>query len=373
MVSGAGIGDVVSTYLVQNQTKSMDSIALISRQLVARMKSERKEVAVDFTRPDLARANSEKARLIEYKTKVADELSLMTKAKGAVEWATAKLNTMTAKAQAILGSTDPDERAAFAKEFNEALQFINDKVDGAGQKIGYQNVNLVGDVDQSTFKPDNLYIHTGDKGGRTMVEGAYMGSHYNIVDEDGYVWTYAAKEQAFVQRENTPSATATGNKIAFNGLLVNSFDPDTNEVTLGGTGGGLTGTVQRGGIGVLDSKFYGDFATDADVQNAIDDMLAGMDYVKQKGAMIKTDATIMLNANKSIQARVSNLNKDIDQITREELDDATAKGKAANLKLQLAINNINLVTQHNNALVQNLLDMTAGPAAPPGVFAQLGY
>jgi len=373
MVSGAGIGDIVNTYLTQNQSKSMDSIALISRQLVARMKSERKEVAVDFTRPDLVRANSEKARLMEYKTKVADELSAMTKAKGAVEWATSKLNTMTAKAQAILGSTDQDARAAFAQEFNEALQFINDKVDGASQKIGYQTINMVGDVDQSTFKPDNLYIHTGDKGGRTMVEGAYMGSHYNIKDEDGFIWTYSAKDQAFIQREDSAAATATGNKIAFNGLVVDSFDPDTNEVTLGGTGGGLTGTVQRGGLGVLDAKFYGDFASDADVQNAIDDMLSAMDYVKSKGSKIKADATVMLNANKTIQQRVSNLNKDIDLITREELDDATAKGKAANLKLQLAINNINLVAQHNNALVQNLLDMTQGLSAAPGVFGQLGY
>ncbi|MCD6074276.1 MAG: hypothetical protein K0Q70_1159 [Rhodospirillales bacterium] len=369
----SGIGEYVNIQLQKNQFSSMDSIALISKQLVARMQSERKDEAVNFSRPDLARANNEKARLMEYKTKVADELSAMTKAKGAVEWVISKLNTMTAKAQAMLGSTDPDARAALATEFNEALDFINAKVDGASQKIGYQTINLVGDVNPSTFKADNLYIHTGDKGGRTMVEGAYMGSNYNIVDEDGYLWTYSDSEQALIQRENTASGTATGNKIAFDGLTVDSFDHDTGAVTLGGSGGGLTGTVQRGGIGVLDSKFYGDFATDADVQNAIDDMLSAMTYVKSEGSSIKADATVMLNANKTIQGKISNLNRDIDAITREELDEAGAKTKAANLKMSLAINNINLVAQHNTALVQNLLDMTQGLARAPGVFGSMGY
>jgi len=368
-----GIGAYVNIQLEKNQFSSMDSIALISKQLVARMQSERKDEAVNFSRPDLVRANTEKARLIEYKSKVADELSAMTKAKGAIEWAASKLNTMTAKAQAILGSTDPDARAAFASEFNEALKFINDKVEGASQKIGYQTINLVGDVDPSTFKADNLYIRTSDKGGRSMVEGAYMGSNYNIMDEDGYLWTYSAKEQSFVQRENTLSATPTGNKIAFNGLTVDSLDHDTGAVTLGGTGGGLTGTVQRGGLGVLDSKFYGDFATDTDVQNAIDDMLSAMTYVKSTGSSIKADATVMINANRTIQGRLSHLNKDIDAITREELDEAGAKTKAANLKMSLAINNINLVAQQNTALVQNLLDMTQGLAKAPGVFGSMGY
>ena len=101
-----GIGEYVNIQLQKNQFSSMDSIALISKKLVERMQSERKDVAVDFTRADLARANSEKARLVEYKAKVADELTAMTKAKGAVDWAVSKLNTMTAKAQSILGSSD---------------------------------------------------------------------------------------------------------------------------------------------------------------------------------------------------------------------------------------------------------------------------
>lgn len=373
MVSGVGIGDVVAAYLNQNQANAFDSIALISKKLVERMKTERKDVAVDFTRPDLARANAEKGRLMEYKAKVADELSAMTKAKGAIEWASSKLNTMTASAQALLGSTDPDARATFAQEFDEARQFINNKVEGAGQKIGYQTINMVGDVNPSTFKADNLYIHTGDKGGRLMVEGAYMGTNYNVLGDDGYLYTYSAKDQAFIQRENTDAATPTGTKIAFDGLTVDSFDHDTDEVTLGGTGGGLTGTVQRGGLGVLDNKFYNDFATDADVQNAIDDMLSAITYVKSTGSKIKADATIMQNANKTISARVANLNKDISAITREEIDETAAKSKAANLKLQLAVNNINLVAQHNNALVQNLLDMTQGQSAAPGVFGSMGY
>ena len=98
----SGIGDYVQIQLQKNQTNSMDSIALISQKLVERIKAERKDTAVDLTRPDYVRASSERGRLMGYKSKVADELSAMTKAKGAVEWAASKLNTMLAKAQARL-------------------------------------------------------------------------------------------------------------------------------------------------------------------------------------------------------------------------------------------------------------------------------
>jgi len=360
------ISDLVSAYLTQNQNNSMDSIALISRKLTERIQSERKDTAVDLTRPDYVRADQERGRLLAYKSKVADELSAMTKAKGAVEWALSKVNTITALAQDTLGTTDPTKRDELVQSVKDALSFINDKVKGASQKIGYQTVNLVGDARAPDFKTDNLYIHTSDKGGRMMVEGAYMGSDYYIKDTDGFNWTYNEKDNTYVQRD--ANSNPTGETVS---ATIDSFDHDTGAITIGG--GSLSGTLVKGGIGVLEPEFYNDFATDADIQNAIDDMMAAANYIKSKGASIKADATIMRNTDNSIGDRLRTLNKDIDAITREELDETAAKTKAASLKASLVINNINLVAQHNTALVQNLLDMTQGLSKAPGVFGAIGY
>jgi hypothetical protein len=365
----SGIGDYVQIQLQKNQTNSMDSIALISQKLVERIKSERKETAVDLTRPDYVRASGERGRLMAYKAKVADELSAMTKAKGAIEWASSKLNTILAKAQATLGTSDPDERAALAQEVNEALDFINSKVNDAGVKIGYQTVNLVGDVRAPDYKTDPLYIHTGPKGGREMVQGAYMGSSYHIEDADGYNWTLNEVDNVYVQRDS--DSNPTGNTVSADNLTIDSFDHDTGAISLGG--GAITGTVVSGGLGVLNSELYNDFASDTDIENAIDDILSGIDYVSQKGSFIKAQAVVMRNADRTIGERVSNLNKEIDSITREELDDNAARNKAASLKASLVVNNINLLAQHNTSIVQNLLDMTQGLARAPGVFGSMGY
>ena len=41
-----------------------------------------------------------------------------------------------------------------ANDFQDALDFINSKVDSAGQKIGYQTINLVGDGLRDAFDPN---------------------------------------------------------------------------------------------------------------------------------------------------------------------------------------------------------------------------
>ena len=80
------INDYVHITLSKNQTSGMESLVLISQKLVERMNAERREDAVNFTRPDLVRANGEKADLLAYKAKIADNLSAVSKAKGAIEW-----------------------------------------------------------------------------------------------------------------------------------------------------------------------------------------------------------------------------------------------------------------------------------------------
>ena len=140
-----------------------------------------------------------------------------------------------------------------------------------------------------------------------------------------------------------------------------------------GGSGSLQGTVVKGGIGVLDSQFYNSFADDTSVQSALDDVNSAIDYVTSKGAIINADATLIQSGSSQAQDRITNLDREINSIKTEQLDESTAKSKAAKLKLSLAVNNINLTMQHNTSLIQNLVSLTEGQGPAIGVFGMMGY
>ena len=366
------INDYVQITLAKNQSNSMESLVLISQKLVERLNAEKRDVAIDFTRHDLVRPKSDKADLMAFKAKIADNLSALSKAKGAIEWVDNTLDDMLLNLQVILGSSSAEARAAAAVEFNEDLAFINSKVDGANQKIGYQNINLVGGTTTPDFGVDNLYVRTSAKGGSAFVEGAYLGSRFNVEDAEGDLWRYDDTTDSYIEYSSDGTGTPSGASVAAEGLTVDSYDADTGAVVFGGTGS-LQGTVVRGGIEVLGSEFYGDFADDAAVQRAIDDVTAAISYVGSQGSSIKANATLLKSSSSMTQERINHLSNEISNITQEEIDATAAEAKAAQLKVTLAVNNINLTMQHSTGLIQNLMTLTEGRQSAVGVFGMLGY
>ena len=366
------INDFVQISLAKNQTNSMESLVLISQKLVERMNAERRDDAVNFTRPDLVRANSEKGDLMAFKAKIADNLSAVSKAKGAIEWVENTLDDMLLDLQEILGSGDAEARAAAAAAFDEDLGLINSKVDNANQKIGYQDVNLVGNTTPPDFGVDNLYIRTSAKGGSAFVEGVNLGARFNVEDAEGDLWRYDESTESYIEYSADGTGTPSGASVAADGLTIDSYDADTGAVVFGGTGS-LQGTVVRGGIEVLGSEFYSGFADDAAVQRAIDDVTAAIDYVASNGSSIKANATVLQVSNRLIQDRISQLSSEISDITKEEVDATAAEAKAARLKVSLAVNNINLTMQHSTGIIQNLMALTEGQGSAVGVFGLLGY
>ena len=61
------------------------------------------------------------------------------------------------------------------------------------------------------------------------------------------------------------------------------------------------------------------------------------------------------------------------RIKDEELAASSAKTMAADLKIRLALNNINMLSQASNGLLENMLTLSAGPPKALGVFGLLGY
>ncbi len=365
------INDVLSAQLSRNQSNAMENLLLITQQLVARMEDERRDQAVNFQRSDLVEANREKSRLLRFKSRVADNVIAATKAKSAIGWSTRVLGEMKTELQSLLGSTDAAARTAGADSFNAQLNDLNSRVDGANHLIGVRNVNLIGNTSGPGFATDDIFSATSERGGQVMIEGAYMGTRFNIEDADGFLWRYDDSTKDYVQFNSDGTGERTGSTMAGEGLTIASYDHDTGAVQFGGSGS-LSGTVVQGGIGVLTSEFYSEFADDAAVSQAIDDIDAAVNTVAQRGAAITADATLIDSNVQLVNDKVRQLDAERHRIMDEELDATGAVNKASALKLRLTINNINILSQMSSGLIENMMQLTNGPSKGPGVFGILG-
>ena len=358
------INATLSAQLSRNNVNTMESLVLITQKLVARMQDERRAEAVNFDRADFREINQKKAKLMRFKARVIDNVAAATKAKSAVDWTRRILGEMKTELQTLLGSSDAAARSAAAAS-------INARVDGANQLIGGRTVNLVGGTSGPGFKTDDIHSPVSERGGYVMIEGAYIGTRFNIEDADGFLWRYDDDADAYVQFKSDGTGERTGNTVSAVDLTIASYDHDTGAVEFGGSGS-LSGTVVQGGIGVLTSNFYGEFANDAALQQAIDDIDAAVNTVNSRGYPITADATLIDANVQLINEKVRQLDDEKRRTTREELDETAAVSRAANLKLRLAINNINIMSQMNSGLIENMLQLPAGPSRGPGVFGILG-
>lgn len=375
MASGSvSITEIVNTHLARNQFNSQDSIALITRKLVERNREERADVAVDFERADYLRASKEIARMTKFKDKVADNVAAANKARSALEWTEKYLNNAKTELNQILGSTSSTDRAAAADAFDGFIRDINSRVSGANVTVdGYRNVNLVGNTQGPDWITDTIFTPTSDKGaGFAVIEGSFLGIDFQVTDAAGLNWRLDGRDNTFYQYKNDSSGEQTGLSIPAEGLTVDSYDAATGAVTYGGSGS-LSGTVTRVGLGLLQSQYYGDFTNDTSVQAAINDIDAALSTLARKGAPIIADTALLEGRIDLVNSKIENFEDEKDRIRAEELDASKAVSKAADVKLRLALDNINLLSSLNNGLVENMLALSTGPSKAQGVFGMMGY
>ena len=285
-MDSVSLSQTIAVALSKTEFTAQQSIVQLAQQLVARSQAEQPDTAVNFNQPDLFRANTEKGKLLSFKAKTADSLSVLTKAKSAIEFEESYLNSMKSKLQSLTPTSSSTERAAVADEFNTLFDDINAQADGATQIINYIPTNLIGNADIRNFKTDDLYAKVSTNSGSVFVEGQYLGADFTVEDSSGFLWHLDEAGQKFVQYASDGSGTPTGNEISTVGLTIDSYDPTTGAVTYGGSGS-LSGTLNREGLGIVKSEYYNGFSTDADVQQAIADVDAALSTLGSQGSIIK--------------------------------------------------------------------------------------
>ena len=198
-MDSVSISQTIAVALSKTEFTAQQSIVQLAQQLVARSQSEQPDTAVNFNQPDLFRANTEKGKLLSFKARTADSLSVLTKAKSAIEFEESYLNSMKTKLQSLTPTSSSTERAAVADEFNTLFDDINAQADGATQIINYIPTNLIGNADIPSFKTDDLYAKVSSNGGSVFVEGQYLGADFTVEDSSGFLWHLDEGGQKFIQ------------------------------------------------------------------------------------------------------------------------------------------------------------------------------
>ena len=365
---------LIESNVASNQFNSMDSIALITKQLVARAKEERAEVAVDFDRGDFIRATQKIERLTRFKEKIANNVATVTKAKGAVTEIKNTLLSAKSKLQTMIGSTSAETRQQISKDYNDLIKKISTVVDGATQNFGFRSVNLVGNFEGSLPENNKLLIPTRETGGGALqFEGMDLGANFKIIDGGGFTWKLDKIDNKFYQHTVVNDLiTKTGLSISADDLNVSSYDPNSGSITLAGSQP-LSGTLVRSGLNILTSEYHQNFSDDTLVQRAINDLETAITKLDIDTPPLVTKAKRLEKSLEGIDLRIKILEKEKDTIRQEELDASRAVSLAADMKLQLTLNNMNLLTSGNNAIVENMLSLTSGVAKGPGVFGFMGF
>ena len=367
------INNILDTQIAQNQFNSMSAISLISQRLLEQSKENSPELAVDFEKPDIRKATKAITKMVAFKEKISDSVSVITKAKDAINWAKTYLNRAKTDLNFILGSSSEIDRAAAASSFNEHLRNINAKIDGANQIIDFKNVNLIGNTEGPDWDTDNVFLPSNLSGGGIIqVDGNYLGIDFQVIDTDGFQWRLDGIDNTFYQYDISDTSKRTGQSISSDGLTIETYNPNTGAVTFGGTGS-LTGTLQRAGLNLLTSEYYNNFSDDTSVQTAISDIDKALALINTKGSSILTDAALLEGRIKITDAKLKNLEAEKKLLISEEIDESKALSKAEDTKVRLALMKIDLISQANNGLVENMLMLSNGPQKASGLFGLMGY
>ena len=92
-----------------------------------------------------------------------------------------------------------------------------------------------------------------------------------------------------------------------------------------------------------------------------------------QGATIKAKSALLESNVSQATEKILNVDKEISDLVNKQLNENGAKNTAAKTKLGLAVTNLNLASSANSGLIENMLSLTQGPAAGPGVFGLLGF
>lgn len=174
------------------------------------------------------------------------------------------------------GATAEGQRD-LANLFDQLIGKYNLKAKGAG----FAGVNLIGASIRDIFDANDLEVQSRPGSlVNTVYNGTFLGSDYVVTDGSGNTFLPNIFSSSLVQ---FPSADVNDTGILLRNDDTVVFDRTTGALTITRSGDAtpiLEGTLERKGVGVLGSYFYGNFQDPAQLEDALEDMTAALSSLR---------------------------------------------------------------------------------------------
>lgn len=171
----------------------------------------------------------------------------------------------------------PEGQRDLANLFDQLIGKYNLRAKGAG----FAGTNLIGASIRDIFDANDLEVQS--KPGslvNTVYNGTFLGSDYVITDGSGNTFLPNIFSSSLVQFPNS-DPNDTGVLLKNDDIIV--FDSATGAISITRNGDAtpiLEGTLERKGVGVLGSYFYGNFQDSAKLDEALDDITSALSSLR---------------------------------------------------------------------------------------------
>ncbi|MBY0509771.1 MAG: hypothetical protein K2P94_06425 [Rhodospirillaceae bacterium] len=272
-------------------------------------------------------------------------------------------NTLLLMRGSIAGTGDPAQnKQLFIDQFNAQVTLINNEADSGGPAF-----NLVGNINRQDGTYNTLEYRNSITLDSTTLTGTYIGSDYRIEANDGTVWIpdlgsdflQAYGNNGTTEQEYTTGAgqTITKGTSTRNGLKLLSYNPQTKAISMEVSVVPddppiiVNGTLKKNGIGVMQSWFYNEFATNADRQRAFADINAAEINLSSASGDLQRSATQTAIDDRHANAALSALSQQtIDVRNDQQKQNQDIQLKAAQQYLAMQANLQNMQSQQANYL-----------------------
>lgn len=209
-------------------------------------------------------------------------------------------------------TTTVADQKLFANQFDQLIGKINLKAKSAGRNF----VNLIGGSARDVFTAQDLDVQTrpGSQA-TTTYAGKFLGSDYSITDGSANLFLPNLFGSAVVQFP-PPDPDDIGTLLQDDDTVV--YDPATGAVSLTRNGAGtpfLAGTLEKKGLGVLHTYFYGDFQDPTLRATALSDVTDALQSLRSNISLFEAKQT---RAEVALEFTEKTINENRDTVGRIE-------------------------------------------------------
>jgi hypothetical protein len=260
-------------------------------------------------------------------------------------------------------SQSPDQ---MKDQFNEYVDQINRIADTYSK-----DYNPIGNVVSTDWTPNTISFLTDLAGNETSMKGTYVGADFYIQSDDGTLWVPDPGSSTITQytvfnTENEPDSTkGDGFASTRNGLKLLSYDATTGAVSLvvdpENKPQTVTGTLKTGGLGLMQTWFYGGLDTEDGRAAAIAAIDHADTMVTASESQITSMSASVKSANLKVNAAMSELKDDRSQAMQQELTDTYAAQIKQQQELQILKTTFSNMASQKSYIAQIFSGVNKGP------------